>query len=179
MLSTLSAVAKAISLAAAAVAACVAVSAAEPAHPDFTGLWTGHREAGQGRASGFGGPQAGLPLTEEGKQRIADYNKLLGPERANPAAYCVDYGVPTVMELPGGYPIEFIQKPEQLTIIYEVENETRRVYIGDRQLPSPSMHQLHRLPVLQIDAGNQHGNLTSIFLATRNFFNTRIDCVSS
>ncbi len=39
------------------------------------------------------------------------------------------------MELPGGYPIEFIQKASQLTIIYEVENETRRIYIGDRQLP--------------------------------------------
>ena len=80
-----SAVAKAIAVTA-AVAACAAVSAAEPAHPDFTGLWTGHREPGQGRVSGFGGPQAGLPLTEDGKKRIEDYNKLLGPERANPAA---------------------------------------------------------------------------------------------
>ena len=117
-----------------AAAACVAVSAAEPARPDFTGLWTAHREPGAPRASGFGGPQADLPLTEEGRRRIAEYNKLLGPERANPAAYCVDYGVPTVMELPGGYPLEFIQKPDQLTIIYEVENETRRIYIGARQL---------------------------------------------
>ena len=33
------------------------------------------------------------------------------------------------------HPIEFIHKPNQLTIIYEVENETRRIYIGDRQLP--------------------------------------------
>jgi hypothetical protein len=134
MSSSLSAVANVI-LGCAALAACATVSAAEPAHPDFTGLWTGHREPGQGRASGFGGPQAGLPLTEEGKKRIADYNQLLGPERANPAAYCVDYGVPTVMELPGGYPLEFIQKTDQLTIIYEVENETRRIYIGARQLP--------------------------------------------
>ncbi len=112
-----------------------AVFAAEPEHPDFTGLWTAHREPGQRRASGFGGPEAGLPLTEEGKRRVAEYGKLLGPERANPAAYCVDYGVPTVMEMPGGYPLEFIQKPDQLTIIYEVENETRRIYIGNRQLP--------------------------------------------
>jgi hypothetical protein len=121
-------------LASAAAAACATVSAQEPARPDFTGLWTAHREPGQGRASGFGNPQAGLPLTEEGRRRIADYGKLLGPERANPAAYCVDYGVPTVMEMPGGYPLEFIQKPDQLTIIYEVENETRRIYIGERQL---------------------------------------------
>jgi hypothetical protein len=113
------------------------LSAAEPERPDFTGLWTSYRDpTAQRGASGFGGPRADLPLTAEGKRRIEEYGKLLGPERANPAAYCVDYGVPTMMELPGGYPIEFIQKANQLTIVYEVENETRRVYIGDRQLPA-------------------------------------------
>ncbi len=40
-----------------------------------------------------------------------------------------------MMSLPGSYPIEFIQKGDQLTIIFEVNNETRRIYIGDRQLP--------------------------------------------
>lgn len=122
-------------LSAAAVLACISIDAAEPGHPDFTGLWTGYRGGGQERFSGFGGPRAGLPLTEEGQRRLNEYRQLLGPENANPAAYCVDYGVPTMMELPGGYPLEFIQKPDQLTIIYEVENETRRIYIGDRQLP--------------------------------------------
>ena len=116
--------------------ACMSVSAEEQTRPDFTGLWTAHREPGQQRASGFGNPAAGLPLTEEGRRRIAEYGKLLGPERASAAAYCVDYGMPTVMEMPGGYPLELIQKPDQLTIIYEVENETRRIYIGERQLPS-------------------------------------------
>lgn len=119
----------------AVVLASGAITAAEPEHPDFTGLWTAHREPGQGRFSGFGGPPKDLPLTKEGKRRMDEYSKLLGPERANPAAYCTDYGVPTMMQMPGMYPLEFIQKPDQLTIIYEVENETRRIYIGDRQLP--------------------------------------------
>lgn len=122
-------------LAAAVVLACTALPAAEPDHPDFTGVWTAHREPGQGRFSGFGGPRADLPLTEEGRRQIEEYNKLLGPERANPGAYCVDYGVPTMMEMPGAYPLEFMHKSNQLTITYEVENETRRIYIGDRQLP--------------------------------------------
>jgi hypothetical protein len=113
--------------------AVIAADAAEP--PDFTGVWETYRGATQGRASGFGGQRAGLPLTEEGQRRVEEYRQLIGPERANPAAYCVDYGVPTMMTLPGSYPIEFIHKPNQLTIIYEVENETRRIYIGDRQLP--------------------------------------------
>ena len=115
--------------------ACGGIQAATPEPPDFTGLWQGYRGPGQQRFSGFGGARDKLPLTDEGRRRMAEYQQLIGPERANPAAYCVDYGVPTMMELPGGYPLEFIQKPDQLTIIYEVENETRRIYIGDRQLP--------------------------------------------
>jgi len=121
--------------------ACGNLSAADAGHPDFTGMWTAHREPGQGRFSGFGGPMANLPLTEEGKRRMDEYRQLLGPERANPGAYCVDYGVPSMMQMPGMYPMEFIHKPDQLTIIYEVENETRRIYIGDRQLPPEQREQ--------------------------------------
>jgi hypothetical protein len=43
--------------------------------------------------------------------------------------------MPSMMEQAGGYPIEFIQKPDQLTIIYEVESEMRRVYMGERRIP--------------------------------------------
>ena len=121
--------------AAAAMLACGAGLAAEPEHPDFTGLWTTYTGAAQGRASGFGGPRAGLPLTEEGRRRVEEYRQLVGPERLNAAAHCADYGVPAMMSLPGSYPIELIQKPDQLTIIFEVNNETRRIYIGDEQLP--------------------------------------------
>ena len=31
----------------------------------------------------------------------------------------------------GGYPMEIIQRPEQLFVIYEAHNEIRRIYIGD------------------------------------------------
>ncbi|HSC16286.1 MAG TPA: hypothetical protein VLI71_14275 [Gammaproteobacteria bacterium] len=120
----------------AATVSCAAVSVAEAQQPDFTGVWESYRAPqGQGRASGFGGARAGLPLTEEGQRRVEEYRALAGPERLNGAAHCADYGVPTMMSMPGSYPIEFIQKPDQLTIIFEVNNETRRIYIGDRQLP--------------------------------------------
>jgi len=108
---------------------------AEKQRPDFTGVWTVYREPGQARVSGFGAPPADLPFTEEGRRRVDEYRQLLGPEKANPAAYCVDYGMPTMMEQAGGYPIEFIQKSDQLTAIYEVEGELRRIYLGDRHLP--------------------------------------------
>ncbi len=32
----------------------------------------------------------------------------------------------------GGYPMEIIQRPEQITIVYEAHSEIRRVYLGAR-----------------------------------------------
>jgi hypothetical protein len=118
-----------------ATALGAAASVAGAQQPDFTGLWETYRGAPQARASGFAGPRAALPLTEEGQRRVEEYRALAGPTRLNGATFCADYGVPSMMSLPGSYPIEFIQKPGQLTIIFEVNNETRRIYIGDRQLP--------------------------------------------
>jgi hypothetical protein len=108
---------------------------AEPQRPDFTGVWTLHRDGSQSAGSAFRGAPPTLPFTAEGKRRLAEYQKLLGPENANAAAYCVDYGMPMMMELAGTYPLEFIQKPDQLTIIYEVEGELRRIYLGGREVP--------------------------------------------
>jgi hypothetical protein len=107
---------------------------------------------GQGRG-GAGRPP--LPLTEEGKRLVEEYGVLSGPTRLNGATFCADYGVPAMMGLPGGYPIEFIQKGDQLTLIYEVNNETRRIYIGDRQLESE-----RRLPSRAgYSAGHWEGNV--------------------
>ena len=121
-------------IATAAVACGAALAEASAQQPDFTGLWEMYRDPAQGRLSAFGA-RPSLPLTEEGQRRVEEYRALAGPTRLNGATFCADYGVPSMMGLPGSYPIEFIQKPNQLTIIFEVNNETRRIYIGDRQLP--------------------------------------------
>ena len=143
-----------LAVAAAVCGAAISVAQAQQ-RPDFTGVYETYRDPSQGRASGFGGPRTGLPLTEEGKRRVAEYQTLAGPTRLNGATFCADYGVPTVMSLPGAYPIEFIQKPDQLTIIYEVNNEVRRIYIGDRQV-EPN----RRLPSRAgYSAGHWEGNV--------------------
>ena len=139
----------------AATACGLTVFAAEAQRPDFTGVYETYRDPSQTRASGFGGPRPGLPLTEEGKRRVEEYQKLSGPTRLNGATFCADYGVPSMMSLPGSYPVEFIQKGDQLTIIYEVNNETRRIYIGDRQVAPEK-----RLPSRAgYSAGHWEGNV--------------------
>jgi hypothetical protein len=126
--------ARSILIATVAVACGAGLADASAQQPDFTGLWETYRDGSQGRPSAFGA-RPSLPLTEEGQRRVEEYRALAGPTRLNGATFCADYGVPGMMSLPGAYPIEFIQKPDQLTIIFEVNNETRRIYIGDRQLP--------------------------------------------
>lgn len=139
----------------AAVPSFAAQDADEPLGParDFSGVWTTYREPGAPPSAG--GPIAapsGVPFTEEGLRRKAEYDKLVGNDTApagtfggdNPAAHCVPYGMPTMMQSAGGYPIEFIHRPEQLTMIYEVESETRRVYMPGHGIPPEK-----RLPVRQ------------------------------
>ena len=76
----------------AATIASAGISVAEAQQPDFTGVYEAYRAPqgqGQGRASGFGGARAGLPLTEEGRRRVEEYGALVGPERLNGGAHCV------------------------------------------------------------------------------------------
>jgi hypothetical protein len=120
---------------------------------DFSGVWTTYRDPGApAGAAGPIPPAPPPPFTPEGKRRAEEYRKLVGADAPqtgsfsgdNPAAHCVPYGMPTMMQSAGGYPIEFIHRPEQLTMIYEVESETRRVYMPGHGVPPEK-----RLPVRQ------------------------------
>jgi hypothetical protein len=106
-------------------------SAASP--PDLTGVWTTADGAGGRPARGT--PTPGLPLRPEARQRHDAFNALVAPTGDTPGGVCLGAGMPGAMLGAGGYPMEFIQRPEQITIIYELHGETRRVYFGDRNVP--------------------------------------------
>jgi hypothetical protein len=108
----------------------LAVSAAAP---DFTGVWT--TADGAGNRTSFGTPVPQLPLRSEPKQRFDAFNKLVAPTGDTPGGVCLGAGMPAALLGAGGYPFEVIQRPEQITIIYELHGETRRVYFGDRNAP--------------------------------------------
>jgi hypothetical protein len=134
--------------------AAAAYAADEPLTPqrDFSGVWTTYAEPGAAPAARRGAAPPEPPFTAEGRRRRDEYRKLVGEgidasaavSGDNPGAHCVVYGMPTMMQSAGGYPIEFIHRPEQLTIIYEVESETRRVYMPGHGVPPEK-----RLPVRQ------------------------------
>jgi hypothetical protein len=103
------------------------------AHPDWTGIWTTYREGGR---PAFGPPGRGmnLPFTPEGKKKVDEYRALVGPTSDNPGAHCLGSGMPESMTFSGAYPMEIIQRPEQITIIYEAHSEVRRLYFGAKVL---------------------------------------------
>jgi hypothetical protein len=115
-----------------AVALCAAAASAQE-HPDLTGVWTTYRAPG---APPFGGgttPRVGeLALTPEAQARSDAYRAAIEGTDEAPGAYCVGEGMPGSMLGSGPYPMEIIQRPEQITVVYELHNEMRRIFVGDR-----------------------------------------------
>lgn len=108
--------------------------AADPP-PGLSGIWSMYLEPGQSAFAAFGARPNALPLTPEGKKRVAAYQALVAPASDNPGAHCLGSGMPESMMFSGAYPMEIIQRPEQITIVYEAHAEIRRLYFGDRILP--------------------------------------------
>jgi hypothetical protein len=109
------------------------VAGASDSHPDLTGIWTLYVEAGK-PAFTFNGVLPPLPFTAEGKHRVDEYRSLVGPDD-NPGAHCLGSGMPESMTFSGAYPMEIIQRPEQITVVYEAHNEVRRLYFGAKVIP--------------------------------------------
>jgi len=123
---------------AAVVAAVIALaalpaSAAAPSPPDLNGVWS-PVGTGTGGARGEGAGQS-LPLRPEAKQRHDAFNAIVSPTGDTPGGVCLGAGMPGMLMGGGGYPMEIIQQPRQITMIFELHGEVRRVYFGDRNAP--------------------------------------------
>jgi hypothetical protein len=109
---------------------CMATAAPLAAqHPDFSGSWTTYR--GGGGPGAFSAPQGEIKLTEKAQAARKDYISVTEGTNHGPGNACVGYGMPASVLGSGGYPMEIIQRPEQLFVVYEAHNEIRRIFIGD------------------------------------------------
>jgi hypothetical protein len=111
-------------------AMCAGVAwAADP--PDFTGVWTnaGRPAIGGARTGELPPPP---PLRPEAKARLDAYQKLVAKSGDSPGGVCLGTGMPGSMLGSGGYPMEIIQRADQITVIYEAHTEVRRFYFGAR-----------------------------------------------
>lgn len=114
-------------MAASVVFSMPAVKAQEK--PDFTGSWSTYRGNGGAGAFSASGPE--LKLTAEAEAAFKDFQSVTEGTNHGAGNSCVGYGMPGSMLGSGGYPMEIIQRPEQVFVIYEAHNEIRRIYLGD------------------------------------------------
>jgi hypothetical protein len=106
------------------------VAAQSGNRPDFTGVWTSYRGGGgPGAFNNDGGGQAAQ--TELAQEKVAAYQAVTAGTNHSPGAYCVGSGMPGSMTGSGGYPMEILQHPDQINVVYEAHKEIRRIYIGD------------------------------------------------
>jgi hypothetical protein len=105
--------------------------------PDLTGVWTDYVDPRQPDplAGGQGGLAPNLPFTDEARRKSDAYRQLVGPTGDTPGGFCLGPGMPSLVLGGATYPMEIVQRPEQITILYELHNEARRIYFGARNAP--------------------------------------------
>ena len=103
-------------------------SAATQAQPDFSGAWTVHRSAPVTGAAAA--PTAQMQLKPEAQKAYNDYRSIIEGTDSAPGNACVGYGMPDSMLSSGVYPMEILQRPDQIFVIYESHSEMRRFHIG-------------------------------------------------
>jgi hypothetical protein len=119
-----------------ALLACAGCSTTKmSSRPDLTGIWTMQADGKGGSAlNGPGDFEKTAPFTPLAREKLAEYHRLVDATGDTPGAHCVPHGMPLAVFLGGGYPVEFVQRPEQLTIVYETHNEVRRVFLDGRKI---------------------------------------------
>jgi hypothetical protein len=98
--------------------------------PDLSGVWTFHLAPGE-QPFGFPGTATKLPFTAAAQRKVDEYNELIAVTGDNPGGWCLGMGMPGSMLTSGPYPMEVIQRPEQITVIYEAHSEIRRIFMAD------------------------------------------------
>ncbi len=97
------------------------------AHPDFSGLWF---------PAGFPRIPRPLPLTDAAQPLAARYEKEFAIDD-DAGRYCIWPGMPrSVWGAP--FPIEIIQRPQDVTIYWEGYGMYRKIYMADHH-PPPSV----------------------------------------
>jgi len=122
-----------------AAAAIVVVSAgAHPqaqSPPDLTGVWADYVDGPQPGSLAVAIPD--LPYTDEARRKVDAYRALVKPTGDTPGGVCLGPGMPGLILGGATYPLEIVQRPEQITMLYELHNDVRRIYFGARNVPVP------------------------------------------
>jgi hypothetical protein len=115
---------------------CNAVGQSQP-HPDFSGIWMPDRTPGYVRTP-F--PRANWPYSDYGQQLQDAFMAEFDPDRDDPAFFCVQPGMPMSMSPAAPFPVEIIQRDNDITLFFEAWSQYRKIYLEGHARPEPVLH---------------------------------------
>ena len=125
---------------AAAVLLALAIAAPAYAQVDLSGVWAPYR-AGRGADPALTPPPPSPIVLKpqyakpyDARRAAEDAATKRGEPLATAAVSCVPYGMPRMMAV-ALYPVEIIQRADQITMVTEAFSEVRRVFLNKPQLP--------------------------------------------
>jgi hypothetical protein len=102
-------------------------------HPDFSGLYMPSRDFS--RFKGF--PMKDLPYTDWARRYADEFTSIYDPNKDQPAFICVPPGMPASMALGAPFPLEVIQRPNDITMFFEAYFQYRKIYLEGYDRPDP------------------------------------------
>jgi hypothetical protein len=90
---------------------------------------------------------ANPPYTAEGRRIVADWRASHDPIDDDPGAFCQAPGMPSLALGGADYPVEIIVTPEQITILMELHQQNRRIFMNmdehpERLFPQRNGHSI-------------------------------------
>ena len=76
------------------------------------------------------------PLTAEGKRIVGEWRASHDPIEDDPGKFCQPPGMPSLALGGADYPVEIIVTPRQVTILMELHQQTRRVFLDQPTHPA-------------------------------------------
>jgi hypothetical protein len=121
------------------LAACGAEQAPAPAAPaqaagpDISGVWMPTAIGPDGARTQVMDPD--IPYLPEVSAAIAEFRANYNPVVDDAARSCLPYGMPHQMMVRAQYPMEVIQSDGEITLIFELHNDTRHIHMDARPFP--------------------------------------------
>lgn len=108
-------------------------AAAQDSPPDLSGMWM--PVSGPGNTVIF--PRANWPFTEKGQAIFDAFEADFDQDKDSPEFFCMQPGMPMTMAAAAPFPVEIIQREQDVTMFFEAYNQYRKIYIEGFPRPEP------------------------------------------
>jgi hypothetical protein len=104
-------------------ALAVASYAAAPTNPSLAGIWFPDPTRSERLPKD-------APFTKEGKALVDTFKAQHEPTKDDPGLFCIPAGMPSIALGGADYPVEIIETPQQTTILMELHQQVRRIFVN-------------------------------------------------